>query len=66
MEKKYWEDKEYAYFSGVCSKVATRKSQNFRTVGINALSSGECGERKVGPKEIISNPGIMALDVKTW
>ena len=26
----------------------------------NALASGECGERKVGPKEIISNPGIIA------
>lgn len=45
------------YFTGTSFSVATRKSQNFCTVSTFTRSSGECGERMVGPNEIMSQFG---------
>jgi hypothetical protein len=48
---------KHDYFAGTFFRVSTRKSQNFCTVAMFTFSSGECGKRMVGPKEIISHPG---------
>ena len=45
--------------AGISSRISTRKSQNFFTVSIFTFSSGECGWRIVGPKEIISRWGYF-------
>lgn len=45
------------YFSGTSFKMATRNSQNSLTVEISTFSSGLCGKRMVGPKEIMSRWG---------
>ena len=50
----------YLFSERVCynaANVATKKSQNFATVGIFTFSSGECGNLIVGPNEIISISG---------
>ncbi len=50
-------NRKQIYFTGAFFKTSTRKSQNFCTEGMLTRSSGEWGERIVGPKEIMSQLG---------
>ena len=47
-------------FTGACSKLATRNSQNLVTEGMLHFSFGVCGERGVGPNETMSKPGTAS------
>ena len=49
----------FFYLAGMFFKVALRYSQNFSTEAMFTRSSGEWGEHKVGPKEIISQLGYF-------
>src|SRR4029079_8217132 len=44
----------------------TSRRQNRSTVGIETLSSGECGASICGPNEIMSSPGTLSPITAVW